>query len=579
MASVGTRHFTESMKYEEIGNTKEEIFSEEREWVCSCNLCDGSYISDDQPLESCGKDFVLDKLKEDGLLLGRASAEFKANKDVVLAAVWQDGDSLQYASDELKADKHVVFTAICQHGCSLLHASDDLRGDKEIALAAVAQNGWALEFVSEELKGDHEVLLAAVSRDGDVLRLTSEEFRGNKVIALAAMAQNGCALEFVSEELKGDKEVVLAAVSRDGDALFIASNELQNDREIVLAAVSRDGWILLELESEELLADEEIVIAAVALGGLTIWELPAVYQENKKVLLAALSVTQDSILRRSLVSIEGYRDFLRSVERDVGEGLERFLLRYLDDENVAILFDEVLCNGRYAREFEHTGAVRAASDARHQHWCLPSIMVGLSTDRDVVLAAVALDGNALQHASEGLKADSEVVLTAVTQNGLALQHAAGMRRSVTVLKNRHRRGGRLSRTHFEETASIEGHDEYRESVMRIVLRAVAQNFAAFNFAPQKIRKGGLSRFIKKLQRERICLLFFLAASRPRLKCINRGHLGDALCRLIAHGAGFGSKFKKLIFNFSGAPSDRDWRASCTVKEALLQQSHQLLTDS
>ena len=48
----------------------------------------------------------------------------------------------------------------------------------------------------------------------------------------------------------------------------------------------------------------------------------------------------------------------------------------------------------------------------------------LKADKEVVLAAVAQDGAALQHASAKLKADKEVVLAAVAQNGNALEHAS-----------------------------------------------------------------------------------------------------------------------------------------------------------
>eukprot|EP01051_Picozoa_sp_SAG22_P027103 SAG22_NODE_8906_length_622_cov_1.179732_1_plen_76_part_10 len=42
---------------------------------------------------------------------------------------------------------------------------------------------------------------------------------------------------------------------------------------------------------------------------------------------------------------------------------------------------------------------------------------GLRGDRELVLAAVARDGNALQYVSAGLRGDREVVLAAVAQNG------------------------------------------------------------------------------------------------------------------------------------------------------------------
>ena len=48
----------------------------------------------------------------------------------------------------------------------------------------------------------------------------------------------------------------------------------------------------------------------------------------------------------------------------------------------------------------------------------------LQADRDVVLAAVAQSGWGLQYASAALKADRDVVLAAVTQEGYALAYAS-----------------------------------------------------------------------------------------------------------------------------------------------------------
>eukprot|EP00971_Amphidinium_carterae_P103761 2054544-Amphidinium_carterae.1 len=45
-------------------------------------------------------------------------------------------------------------------------------------------------------------------------------------------------------------------------------------------------------------------------------------------------------------------------------------------------------------------------------------------DREIVLAAVTQEGDALRFAARECKADREIVLAAVTQDGLALQYAA-----------------------------------------------------------------------------------------------------------------------------------------------------------
>ena len=47
----------------------------------------------------------------------------------------------------------------------------------------------------------------------------------------------------------------------------------------------------------------------------------------------------------------------------------------------------------------------------------------LKGDREIVLAAVSKDGDALQYATEELKGDREIVLAAVSQDGRALNCA------------------------------------------------------------------------------------------------------------------------------------------------------------
>ena len=62
------------------------------------------------------------------------------------------------------------------------------------------------------------------------------------------------------------------------------------------------------------------------------------------------------------------------------------------------------------RVAQHGGALQYAAE--------------LQGDREIVLAAVAQAGNALQFAAAELKGDREIVLAAVAQNGHALEYAA-----------------------------------------------------------------------------------------------------------------------------------------------------------
>ena len=60
------------------------------------------------------RQFAVEKVKEDGLLLSLFSKKLRATREVVTAAVEQNGDALQWASDELKADRGVMMAAVPQ---------------------------------------------------------------------------------------------------------------------------------------------------------------------------------------------------------------------------------------------------------------------------------------------------------------------------------------------------------------------------------------------------------------------------------------------------------------------------------
>jgi len=74
------------------------------------------------------KDFVLEKVKQDGWCLYYASKELRGNKEVVLEAVRQSGGALRFASKELRKDKEVVLEAMIQDWKAKLHIDSEGEG-------------------------------------------------------------------------------------------------------------------------------------------------------------------------------------------------------------------------------------------------------------------------------------------------------------------------------------------------------------------------------------------------------------------------------------------------------------------
>ncbi len=220
------------------------------------------------------KDFVMQKVKEDGINLEYASEELRNDRELVLTAVSQDVGIfvLRYVSEELRNDREIVLKAIDSSEYAFLsdatseypddtskYISKDLLNDKEIVLKLVKAGGEILIYVGEKMKNDKEVVLEAIrnskgySVDG-LLSFASEELRSNKEFVLEVVNINGRELEGASEELRNDREVVLEAVKTDGFALGFASEELRNDREIVLKAIEgeKDKYQILKYTNENL---------------------------------------------------------------------------------------------------------------------------------------------------------------------------------------------------------------------------------------------------------------------------------------------------------------------------------------
>ena len=61
-------------------------------------------------------DFVLNKVKQDGIVLEFASERLKDNEEIVKEAVKQYGLALEYASEELQNNEEIVMEAVKQYG-------------------------------------------------------------------------------------------------------------------------------------------------------------------------------------------------------------------------------------------------------------------------------------------------------------------------------------------------------------------------------------------------------------------------------------------------------------------------------
>ncbi len=321
-------------------------------------------------------EMVILYVEDDGMNLQYAPSALRNNKRVVFAAVQQNGNALQYASDELKNNRDMVFAAVSEDGKALQFASDKLKADTDIAYAAVLQDAHAVMWALYPATNSRAVVLTAIvysyGQDEDnlpftALKYASVELKANRDVVLTAVKQNGDALQFASVSLKNDEDVVLYAVTQNGNALQFASERLKASRDVVLAAVKQNGNAL-QFASEPLRGD--IIVVFTAMNASELLDVKAVLRHASPTLVTCLKKL--------------YELMVAATPRNQASNSSNSLKRTRSDDS------------------ELDGHTR-------------------SYNREDVLAAVRINGNALKYASDDLQSDPEVVLVAVRQNKNALQ--------------------------------------------------------------------------------------------------------------------------------------------------------------
>lgn len=191
---------------------------------------------------SCFPDNEAMKRKRQMRTLQYATDLQKADKNFVLDKVKKNGLELKWANVRLTRDRDVVEAAVQQNLLALEHASEKFRQDTEIVRASIKRDKGNWQYVGQVLGSDEQLsafVLDCVKLEKLDLQDMPEKLRTRDVM-LEAVKRNGLALRLASEELRQDRQIVLEAVKRDGRAWQYASAELREDEVVLMEAVRRD---------------------------------------------------------------------------------------------------------------------------------------------------------------------------------------------------------------------------------------------------------------------------------------------------------------------------------------------------
>jgi len=394
-----------------LKNDKDIMFAFYNNYPDGINLLDEKF-RDDLPL-------MLKLVSKKGHLLKYVSHRLKKDRQIVLAAIEQDGSALEFADDIFKKDRVMVSLAIKQNVTNIQYADASLKKDKQIVMAAIKKDGYALRYVDHRYQKDKAIVMLAVKNSAYALQYADKTLKADRDVVLQAVKHYGYAFEFAAEELKKDKDIALTAIKSESSAIKYAHKSLLSDREFVLA-VTKIAWLSDALDPS-FTNDAEIALEFVKRNGLKLDSFSKKLQSDKKIV--KLAVENDGLALKyttpelqkdpEIVSIAIKQNILAL--KYAGEPLrqnKQWILQYVKKSKRLPKWT----NQKLKQDRDFIQAILNEN-------INPLIEPGQLKDRDLVLAAIKIDGMALRYADANLKKDKELVLAAVKQEAEAFQYA------------------------------------------------------------------------------------------------------------------------------------------------------------
>lgn len=482
------------------------------------------------------REIILKSLKQNGLTLQYADTSLRRDKQIVMAALDQNGLALEFAHPELQDDKEVVRKAMrLNRQTALKFASPRLKKDRAFILSFMSGLGnfaneniaFPIEHADKSLKDDKEFVLKVINRyhGGSSLPYLSDRLRDDKQVVLFAL-QRGGSLEGAGDRLKNDKEVVTAAMTpvhhptrkamyrTPGSSDFMyASDEIKDDEGMVkLAMLKAIGMQISPLKyaskrikknkrfimsvirlkdfdlrdvDESLTKDKELVLEAVKLGAYQIEYADISLLDDKDVLMAAVKKSGSTTLK---VASERFKNDKELVSFAVDES-GFYAIKYAGK---SILKDKAFVLKQF-RKSSNEQAVKDLSPAlkKDKEFILNLIQVNpyvfayldneLNNDRDLVLTALNLGADILQHAGPVARKDKNIILTSIKKNPNTIAFAD---KSLLSSKNFILQAIKINPFVFQHL------DNKWTSNKEMVKAAISQKTELFAYIDPKLKKNG-----------------------------------------------------------------------------------------
>ncbi|CAD7960164.1 unnamed protein product [Amoebophrya sp. A25] len=421
-------------EHEELGSALEkehEAAAAEGRKELQCHLVPQSPLEGGRPY---GKADLLAYLRKTPVFLKNCSNKVKCNKEIVLATVKKLGTALRFACPELQNETEVVLAAIEQSGgTALQYASLQMQNNRDIVLAAIAACSKGdrdsdiniVDSIGVDLLDDREVVLAAFKQWPDRAEppMRSTRLQRFFVLDTSRLPKAQLRVEENMSNLRNDRDFVSAAIELNGEHLFYGSEDLRKDRSLVLQAVRKNG-LALKWASPERRGDKDIVLAAVKEDGKALEFASEDLQDDPEVVVVAIENSSSGYSLDLGNDLEDVREWIGGRARaDKRVVLTIFKRRWPRDDQT-INGSSQLTRGRFSKPktLEEMSNNKELQDDREFIFDMlkldPTHIRYASEDlqrknRDLVLRAVKMNGNALKYACDELRGDRGIVIAAV----------------------------------------------------------------------------------------------------------------------------------------------------------------------
>lgn len=179
---------------------------------------------------------ALSMIAKDETLLLYASQHFQKNKKFIIEVVKQNGLLLEHVHPTFKCDEEVVEVATAQNPEALRYTTS-----REIAFKCVSKNGWLLRFIPAEFR-DKNMLASAAISTSENLKISSLKIIDRVNDQLNILVERLLPTE-EEEGLLSDVNDILAEVRKNGLALSHYTDKLSimENQEILIAAVKNNS--------------------------------------------------------------------------------------------------------------------------------------------------------------------------------------------------------------------------------------------------------------------------------------------------------------------------------------------------